>query len=260
MTGTREGESPAASGQGRLLCVGDIHGSARELEILLAAVRPGPADQLVFLGDYVDRGPASNEVIELLVDLQARLPETVFLRGNHEEMMMDFLGMEGARGSIFLRAGGTSTVASYGLDPEAATPEKFRSVLPETHRRFLEESLRLHHQEGDYLFVHAGVRPGIPLADQHRDDLLWIREEFLGQRHGLPETVVFGHTPQRAAVFSRLGWIAMDTGCCYGGLLSCLDLTGGVLHEIRRDEDVVSARQVGDKILIAAGQEAAAGF
>ena len=159
MTGTRDGESPAASGQGRLLCVGDIHGSARELEILLAAVAPGPADQLVFLGDYVDRGPASNEVIALLVDLQARLPGTVFLRGNHEEMMMDFLGMEGARGNIFLRAGGASTVASYGLDPEAATPEKFRSVLPETHRRFLEESLRLHHQEGDYLFVHAGCVP-----------------------------------------------------------------------------------------------------
>lgn len=260
MTGTRDGESPAASGQGRLLCVGDIHGSARELEILLAAVAPGPADQLVFLGDYVDRGPASNEVIALLVDLQARLPGTVFLRGNHEEMMMDFLGMEGARGSIFLRAGGASTVASYGLDPEAATPEKFHAVLPETHRRFLEESLQLHHQEDDYLFVHAGVRPGIPLADQHRDDLLWIREEFLGQRHGLPQTVVFGHTPQRAAVFSRLGWIAMDTGCCYGGLLSCLDLTGGVLHEIRRGEDAVGSRQVGDKILMAAGQGKASGF
>ena len=174
--------------------------------------------------------------------------------------MMDFLGMEGARGGIFLRAGGASTVASYGLDPEAATPEKFHAVLPETHRRFLEESLQLHHQEDDYLFVHAGVRPGIPLADQHRDDLLWIREEFLGQRHGLSHTVVFGHTPQRAAVFSRLGWIAMDTGCCYGGLLSCLDLTGGVLHEIRRGEDAVGSRQVGDKILMAAGQGKASGF
>jgi serine/threonine protein phosphatase 1 len=252
--------SESGSDEGRLLCIGDIHGSARELAILLGAVDPRPEDRLVFLGDYVDRGPASDEVISLLVDLQARLPGTVFLRGNHEEMMMDFLGMEGARGSIFLRAGGASTVASYGMDPEAATPEKFRAVLPEAHRRFLAESLQLHHQEGDYLFVHAGVRPGIPLADQHRDDLLWIREEFLGQRHGLPQTVVFGHTPQRAAVFSRLGWIAMDTGCCYGGLLSCLDLTGGVLHEIRRDEDAVGARQVGDKIMIAAGQEAAAGF
>ena len=177
MTGTREGESSTASGQGRLLCVGDIHGSARELEILLQAVAPSPPDQLVFLGDYVDRGPASADVISQLLAVQERLPRTVFLRGNHEEMMMDFLGMEGARGNIFLRAGGASTVASYGLDPDGVTREEFLAVLPEAHRRFLAESLQLHHQEGDFLFVHAGVRPGIPLADQHRDDLLWIREE-----------------------------------------------------------------------------------
>ncbi|MDG1399884.1 MAG: metallophosphoesterase family protein, partial [Candidatus Binatia bacterium] len=97
MTGL-DRDSESSSHEGRLLCIGDIHGSARELAILLREVAPRPEDRLVFLGDYVDRGPASNEVIALLVDLQARLPGTVFLRGNHEEMMMDFLGMEGARG------------------------------------------------------------------------------------------------------------------------------------------------------------------
>lgn len=260
MTTSSETSDGYLSGEGRLLCIGDIHGCARELEILLVDVDPGPLDRLVFLGDYVDRGVASADVIEILVELQKRLPQTVFLRGNHEEMMLDFLGLEGARGHIFLRAGGAETVASYGLDPAEATPEKFHAALPEAHRVFLEGSLQLHHRAGAYLFVHAGVRPGVPLGDQDRDDLLWIREEFLGQPHRLPWTVVFGHTPQRAAVFSRFGWIAMDTGCVYGGFLSCIDLSRGVLHELRRDTDAPTTRAVGDKILIAAGKEEAAGI
>jgi serine/threonine protein phosphatase 1 len=227
----------AGAASGRLLCVGDIHACAAELEALVASLAPTEDDQLVFLGDYVDRGPSSRETIDFLLALKERLPRTVFLRGNHEEMMLGFLGLGGEGADIFLRAGGAATLASYGIAarPGAAPKgEDVRASLPREHLDFLTGSLRLHFATDPYLFVHAGVRPGVDLARQTPADLLWIREEFLSAEHGLPWTVVFGHTPLRDVWFGPRRKIGLDTGCVYGGRLSGIDLTDGILHQVRR--------------------------
>ena len=222
----------------RLLAVGDIHGCVSELEVLLAEVSPGESDRLVFLGDYVDRGPGARQAIDLLLDVRRRLPRTVFLRGNHEEMMLGYLGVGGRFGVCFLHNGGAERSASYGIGTPARTAamraEEALVAIPEEHLRFLDDARALVFAEGGYTFVHAGVRPGIELEAQCREDLLWIREPFLHGEHGLPTTIVFGHTPQGEVQFDVPWRIGMDTGCVYGGRLSCIDLTNGELFQVRR--------------------------
>jgi serine/threonine protein phosphatase 1 len=230
---------------GRLLCIGDVHGCAPELEHLLAAVDAGPEDLLVFLGDYVDRGPASRDTLDLLIGLQHALPATVFLRGNHEEMFLDFLGLGGANKEAFFSNGGAQTLASYGFGGLATEPpaDAVRAKVPSEHLDFM-RTLELRYEADGFAFVHAGVRPGIPLEQQRREDLLWIREEFLLLDHRLDETVVFGHTPYRDVWFGAPRKIGLDTGCVYGGKLSCLDLTQGVLHQIARGARAATQRSV----------------
>jgi serine/threonine protein phosphatase 1 len=230
---------------GRLLCVGDIHGCAVELDRLITAVDPKPEDRLVFLGDYVDRGTASAEILAMLCQLAEVLPETVFLRGNHEEMFLDFIGLDGANKEAFFRNGGAQTLASYGWGSleEPPTVEEARALVPETHVAFLGR-LVLRHEADGYAFVHAGVRPGVPLAEQRREDLLWIREEFLMVDHRLEEVVVFGHTPYRDVWFGAARKIGLDTGCVYGGRLSCIDLTQEVLHQVPRGARGVTQRSI----------------
>jgi serine/threonine protein phosphatase 1 len=231
------------SPSGRLLAVGDIHGCVEELERLLEAVAPQPADQLVFLGDYIDRGPASSAVVDLLVRERARLPRTVFLRGNHEDMLLGFLSLDGGHGDAFLWNGGDKTIASYGVEmtPGGVPPETVAAALPAAHVSFLCDT-RLSFVAGRYTFVHAGIRPGIPLERQDREDLLWIREEFLRQDHGLPTTVVFGHTPRREVTLDLPCKIGLDTGAVYGGKLSCLDLSDFVLYQVERRARKVKSR------------------
>lgn len=239
------------SASGRLLCVGDIHACGAELGVLVKSLAPTADDQLVFLGDYVDRGPASRETIDFLLELRSRLPRTVFLRGNHEEMMLAFLGLGGDGAGIFLRAGGASTLASYGIDVRSGpppSPEALRAALPAAHLEFLTGSLRLHFEASPYLFVHAGVRPGVELSRQVPQDLLWIREEFLSTEHGLPWTVVFGHTPLREVWFGPRRKIGLDTGCVYGGRLSGLDLTTGLVHQVRRGATRADQRSVATEL------------
>jgi serine/threonine protein phosphatase 1 len=196
----------------RLLAVGDIHGCRGALRDLLDRVAPSAQDQLVFLGDYIDRGPDSAGVVEDLLDLHARLPRTVFLRGNHEQMLLDVLA--GDNPLNFLYNGGGQTIASYrqggGWPP------------PAEHRAFF-ESLPTLYTTGPFIFVHAGLRPGIPLDRQSADDLLWIRDEFLAVDADWGRTVVFGHTPLEEPLLApeRIG---LDTGCVYGGRLTCCDV------------------------------------
>lgn len=187
--------------------IGDIHGCLDPLRGLMAQLRPSEADEVIFLGDYVDRGPDSQGVIEYLLTLSGRY---TFLMGNHERMFLDFL--QGKERALFLYNGGTATLDSYG---------GLRGI-PAAHLAFLDR-LRLYYETQEYLFVHAGIRPGIPVQEQDERDLLWIREEFYASSGRFPKTVVFGHTPMREVLMDE-DRIGIDTACVYGNKLTCLIL------------------------------------
>ena len=173
-----------------------------------------------------------------------RLPATVFLRGNHEEMFLDFIGEDGANKQAFFGNGGAQTLASYGWkSPAPPATEAARALVPDAHLAFFRR-LVLRHEADGFAFVHAGVRPGVALDAQSREDLLWIREEFLLVDHRLDETVVFGHTPYREVWFGGTRKIGLDTGCVYGGRLSCLDLTQGLLHQVARGQHAATTRSI----------------
>ncbi len=223
-----------------MYAVGDIHGRIDLLEVLLGRIA-AEADRhaedtersLIFLGDYIDRGPSSRGVVERL--LRDPLPGfgTVRLLGNHEAALLDFLD-ERSDGLDWLSYGGLETLMSYGVPPKGYpdTPQRAAELrgalaraIPQSHVAFY-RACTLHHSVGDYVFVHAGVRPGISLEMQHPADLLWIRDEFLRARWPLPgKVVVHGHTicdlPQD--IGHRIN---VDTGAFVSGRLTCLVLRG----------------------------------
>ena len=216
-----------------LYAVGDIHGELAKLDGLLERLPVGPGDRLVFLGDYVDRGPNSAGVVSRLIDLSRR-QDCVFLLGNHESMFLDFLGWRGAAyfgGDAFLMNGGDRTLASYGYFDEK-DPERARFELPPSHARFFRE-LRLYHQEGDYLFVHAGLGSkgllegdlSYALRRSRPEDLLWSRSTC-DVPHRLGVTVVYGHTPREdlGVRWNEPFSIGIDTGAVYGGPLTAIRL------------------------------------
>jgi serine/threonine protein phosphatase 1 len=213
----------------RVYAVGDLHGCADRLLMLHALIgahmrdRPAPPHTvLLYLGDYVDRGPDSAGVLDLLLE-PPPLPRTevVTLLGNHEVMMLDACDPQAHPGALpfWLDNGGAATLESYGLDPEAV-PQV--GALPADHLALLRRC-PLSWEAGDYFFVHAGVRPGVALDRQDPFDLVWIREPFLSFAGELPRIVVHGHTPARVPEV-RAHRIGIDTGACFGGDLTCLVL------------------------------------
>jgi len=231
------GRLPAVPNGIRLYVIGDVHG---RLDLLQEIERRIEADARsaenlrivqVMLGDYIDRGPDSRGVIAHLIE-RAGTCELVTLRGNHEVYMLDLLLDQFSR---WCRLGGRQTLASYGLDLSAsddATIERFtpdfveraRAVLPEVHVAFL-AATQLTWRCGDYLFVHAGIRPGVPLAEQDSHDLIWIRQEFLGNDDDHGFVVVHGHTPTQAPEI-RHNRIGIDTKAFESDILTCLVLEG----------------------------------
>lgn len=209
------------------IAIGDIHGCLEPLRELID--RLPPDEELVFLGDYVDRGPDSAGVLRYLEALAERRP-CRFLIGNHEDMMAQSLGSRSAI-ALWLFNGGTATLRSYGLDPEdwAQRPPAQRG-LPEFERFYRRTAL--YHEDADAIYVHAGIDLDVPdLADQERQVLLWVREPFFrnGDRwQGKP--IVFGHTPTQfmglplGTPFLEGKLRGIDTGCVYGGALTALDV------------------------------------
>lgn len=208
MTGLDNFAPPPA----RLLAFGDIHGCRNQLRTLLETVAPSGQDRLIFLGDYIDRGPDSAGVIDDLLELRGRWPHCVFLRGNHEQMLLDVLS--GGDPHIFLFNGGSRTIASYR--------ERGGWPPPADHLAFFEQLPTLYTTER-FIFVHAGLRPGLPVAAQQPDDLLWIRDEFLDSGYDWGKPVVFGHTPREEPLLTATR-IGLDTGCVFGGRLTCCDV------------------------------------
>ncbi|WP_282605896.1 metallophosphoesterase family protein [Pelagibius sp. Alg239-R121] len=237
----------AASSQGgyrvpegqRIYAIGDVHGRADLLAELHEQIRDdfatgteSPAATVVYLGDYVDRGTQSRDVIDFLLDQPLEGFTSVHLKGNHEEAMLRFMD-EPAIGPQWFGFGGESTVMSYGV-VLARTPDdpryysdistELRERVPARHKAFL-SSLDLQYLVGDYLFVHAGIRPGCPIDEQDDDDLLWIRSEFLNSQEDHGVMVVHGHTPT-ARPDVRRNRIGIDTGAFASGTLTCLVLEG----------------------------------
>ena len=220
---------------GRFFVVGDVHGCARELEVLLAGLPLARGDTVAFVGDYLDRGPESRSVLDLLVDLRRRTDlATVFLKGNHEDMCLAYLGRRGRWGEAWQLNGGAATLRSYGVDARAPADEAMAAIPPE-HLEFL-DSLAPTFVARGHLLVHAGVRPDLPLAEQDEEDLFWIREEFILRPHGLPQTIVFGHTPHRSVLVDLPYKVGIDTGCVYGGALTALELPERTVHQVRFGE------------------------
>ncbi len=176
-------------------------------------------DLLLFIGDYVDRGPRSREVVQFLVDLKKGGGNFIFLKGNHEKMLLDFY-TEHKDQMLYVANGGAETIASY---VEGAIGRK-AFILPEDHLEFL-VTLKLWHETEDYIFVHAGLRDGIPLEEQSEEDVIWIREDFIYSSYDWNKRVIFGHTALETP-FVTPGKIGIDTGAVYGNKLTAVELPG----------------------------------
>ncbi|MGQ9860272.1 MAG: metallophosphoesterase family protein [Thermodesulfobacteriota bacterium] len=209
--------------EGRIFAIGDIHGYINKLEAIMRKIHPDPdRDELVFLGDYVDRGPNSKEVVEMVLEIRRAFPRTVCLMGNHEFTLLDYLTYRKDPWTFFLN-GGIETIHSYDL-----IGDDIESRMPPEHLAFF-NSLRPYYETEQYIFVHAGLREGVSLQEQTLDDLVWIRREFIECKKDFGKLVIFGHTPfpRPLIQFNKIG---IDTGAGYGGALTCLELPARVFH------------------------------
>jgi serine/threonine protein phosphatase 1 len=203
----------------KIFAVGDIHGCYDKLTAMMKILpwSRENGDLLLFIGDYIDRGPRSRDVVEFLVQLRKKGGEFVFLKGNHEKMLLDYYIQQKDQ-MLYVANGGAETIASYvegGIGRKAF-------VLPEEHLDFF-LSLGLYYQTEDYIFVHAGLRDNIKIAEQSEEDLLWIREEFIYSAYDWNKRVIFGHTALETP-FVTPSKIGIDTGAVYGNKLTAVEL------------------------------------
>jgi serine/threonine protein phosphatase 1 len=223
-----------------IYAIGDIHGHLRKLERLMIKMEEaglGPSDRLVFVGDYIDRGPKVPELLDYLVDLKKRRPNDVYLRGNHDQGMLDardvFDQDRTAKVSSldiqwWFACGGRETVESY-------PPVKpWYNAVPDAHWEFL-ESTQMEYEEGNYLFVHAGIVPPGKKWKDKEDPRLWIRELFIGSKADFGKTVIFGHTPQDLLMPCVMAnKVGIDTGAAYNGPLTALRLDPNAPYDMDR--------------------------
>ena len=201
----------------KIYAIGDIHGCYDKLKALMEKIPIDfTRDTLVFIGDYIDRGSHSVEVVDYLIKLKNRVPEVIFLKGNHEDMLDKFI--KGADRFTYLLNGGQQTLDSYLT--KSVESEFF--PIPDDHMEFF-KSLRLYYETEEFIFVHAGLRPRVPLEDQHTEDLLWIRDKFVGSKYDFGKRVIFGHTPLKQPLVED-NKIGIDTGAVYGNKLTCVQL------------------------------------
>lgn len=222
-----------------LYAIGDIHGQLAELERVLSLIEAdgGPDAQIIFLGDYTDRGPDSRGVMDLLIDGQTQERNWTFLKGNHDRMFEWFM-LPYPKHEAYLpvelswlhpRLGGDTTLASYGVEmtPQSRMLKVHADALeavPEAHMKFLHD-LPLTFETADLFFAHAGIKPGVPLAAQDEEDLLWIRKEFHRDDRTHPKLIIHGHTPVDQAMHYG-NRINLDSGAGYGKPLTAAVFEG----------------------------------
>ena len=252
----RKNDAGGAAGS-RAYVVGDIHGRLDLLDALLGMIEAdcdarGPAQvSVVFLGDLIDRGPQSAEVVERLRRYHPTFANPVFLMGNHEEVLLRILSGDTAILQDWLRFGGAECTRSYGVDPvaiecsgPAAALKTLRRAIPKAHVKFL-SSFADSASFGDYLFVHAGIRPGVPIAHQSPQDLRWIRQPFLEDETDHGRIVVHGHTISETADM-RPNRIGIDTGAYRTGVLTALGLEGSDRWLLQTDS--LASLGAGDRV------------
>ncbi len=199
--------------------IGDVHGCSNCLKELLGKLPLTKGTKLIFLGDYIDRGPDSKGVIETLLEL-SKSYDCVFLRGNHEQMMLDYL-LKGENLDLWMMNGAGATLRSYGGVDR----------ITKQHIELLESTL-IYYVQGNDLFVHAGVRPNVPLEKQDRFDMLWIRYEFIYSENPLPNfRIFFGHTPFQDVLVLK-DKVGLDTGCVYGNKLSAIAVETMKIYQV----------------------------
>ena len=230
----------------RIFVVGDLHGCSRELAVLLEHLeryeKVTSDDYLIFVGDYIDRGDDSRGVISQLIELAERHERTVFLKGNHEDMLLAYLGFPGRWSAGFLRNGGVQTLASYGL-LEVLESSEVRVRFPEEHLEFVHK-LDRYVVTDKFVIVHAGLNPLRDIENQADEDLFWIRDEFIANIHYFEKTVVFGHSPHREVFVDWPYKLGVDTGLVYGNKLTCLELNEKRLIQVRPGRSKVISRKL----------------
>jgi serine/threonine protein phosphatase 1 len=204
----------------RTLAIGDIHGCHTALVALLNAVQPASEDRIVFLGDYIDRGPTSRDVIESLLRL-SKTCSPVFLRGNHEVMILE-AREDPLKGNLWQSYGGLETLFSYGANYR----QDWTSTIPNSHWKFFDAAAR-YFETGTHIFAHACLDPELDMADQPDWLLYWEFFERL-EPHKSGKKIICGHTPQRSGEIKNVGFaLCIDTGPAVGGWLTCLDVNSG---------------------------------
>lgn len=212
----------------KIFAIGDIHGCLDKLQKLIKNL---PVDQqhdtLLFIGDYIDRGSFSKEVVDYVIELKSKFHNVICLTGNHEQMFLNYLA--GTDEVMYLYNGGSATLLSYGISPTAAPLER-KAAIPSSHLQFF-RSLLASYETDEYIFVHAGLMPGLSLCEQTIHDLLWIRHEFIYSDYNFGKRIIFGHTPFPSPLIEA-NKIGIDTGAFSGGKLTCVELPGDIIHQV----------------------------
>jgi serine/threonine protein phosphatase 1 len=232
----------------RIVAIGDIHGHRAPVGEMLDRIGPGSDDLLIFIGDYVDRGPESKQLLDDLVLLKQTSKNALFLKGNHEDMMLGSLGFPALFADFrnWLYNGGTKTLASYGFTSsdvnrmmqsadESRRAAELLDRIPKSHREFL-RGLDLYCESEHFFFCHAGLDPYLSIEEGKKNlqDLLWRRDHLYAERPVWEKTVVFGHTPISDVLMTER-MIAIDTGLFAFGTLSAVDVLSGEIFQVRSE-------------------------
>ncbi|MGD0021464.1 MAG: metallophosphoesterase family protein [Smithellaceae bacterium] len=212
----------------KMFAIGDVHGCAQKLRKLIGLIAANPhTDTLIFIGDYIDRGSSNRDVVDYVLQLKKEFKNVVCLLGNHEQMFLNYL--EGEDEEIYLYNGGKFTLSDYGIKNSDSLNIR-KKKIPEEHLLFY-RSLLPYHQTKDYIFVHAGLIPGILIDKQAIDDLLWVRYKFIDSDYDFGKRVIFGHSPMNNPLIME-NKIGIDTGAVYGGKLTCLELPEVKIYQV----------------------------